>query len=103
MRTKEGITNWFVPFRISKGLSLKFEIIIQAKKEVLDPEARAIQNSLNKYGFTHLDKVEVSKRFVLSFSETEKNPREKAELIAKEHLANPVAETYHITRQAHEQ
>ena len=76
---------------------MKFEVIVQPKKEVLDPEARAIQKSLTGFGFESLKQVEISKRYVLDFagSDQEEGFRQ-AKKMAEDHLANPVAERFAI-------
>lgn len=78
---------------------MDFEIIVEPKKEVLDPEGRTITETLNRVGFTKLAKVEVSKRYLISLEQSEIEDAEKeAHLIASAHLSNPVAETYKIHR-----
>ena len=76
----------------------KYEIIVQLKKEVLDPEGRAIQETLARLGFRALKAVEVSKRYVVELAATEDAPQAAAERIAREFLANPVSETFQVRR-----
>ncbi len=75
---------------------MSFEIIVQLKKEVLDPEGRAIQETLGRLGFSALTGVTVSKRYVLELSGD--GGSELADQIAREYLANPVSETYQIRK-----
>lgn len=77
----------------------KYEIIVQLKKEVLDPEGRAIQETLGRLGFGALKAVEVSKRYVVELASAE-DPQGAAERIAREFLANPVSETFQVRRYA---
>jgi phosphoribosylformylglycinamidine synthase PurS subunit len=77
---------------------MNFEVIVQLKKEVLDPEGRAIQESLGRLGFRALTDAKVSKRYVLSVDEPEAKAKTTIEQIAKEYLANPVSETYEIRK-----
>ena len=77
---------------------MDFEVIVELKKEVLDAEGRAIRESLKRLGHEALKEVKVSKRFVLEVDGGEKNAQERADLIAKEFLANPVSETYKIRK-----
>jgi len=78
---------------------MDFEIIVQPKKEVLDPEGRTITDTLQRIGFKQLEKVEVSKRYLISIEHTDfSEAEEQAHLIASSHLSNPVAETYEIHR-----
>lgn len=77
----------------------KYEIIVQLKKEVLDPEGRAIQETLGRLGFHTLKGVEVSKRYVVEIQpEGSADGTPTAEKIAREFLANPVSETVTIKR-----
>ena len=77
---------------------MNFEVIVQLKQEVLDPEGRAIKESLGRLGLSALRGVNVSKRFVLDIDESAENPEETAKQIANEHLANPVSETFEVRR-----
>ena len=78
---------------------MDFEIIVQPKKEVLDPEGRTITETLQRVGFTNLEKVEVSKRYVVSIEHSDSaEAEEEANVIASAHLSNPVAETYEVHR-----
>ena len=79
---------------------MKFEVVVQLKKEVLDPEGRAIQETLGRLGFNHLKEVETSKRFVLTLEDA--TPAEEAvkmvEKVAHEYLANPVSQSFTINK-----
>lgn len=77
---------------------MKYEITVQLKKEVLDPEGRAIHETMDRLGFNTLKDVTVRKSYVLELDPSEKNPDTVIEEIAKEYLSNPVAETYSIER-----
>lgn len=86
---------------------MTYEIIVQLKKEVLDPEGRAIQETLGRLGFDALRGVTISKRYVLDLEESkfadsvatkDKAGQALAERIAKEFLANPVSETFQIRK-----
>jgi phosphoribosylformylglycinamidine synthase len=79
---------------------LEYEIIVRLKPEVLDPEGRAIQETLARIGFASVKGLQVSKRYVLNLSGAG-DPVEAtalAERIAKEYLANPVSETFQIRK-----
>jgi phosphoribosylformylglycinamidine synthase len=78
---------------------MTYEIIVQLKKEVLDPEGRAIQETLGRLGFRALKGVTVSKRYVVDIDERGDAQAEKlAEQVAREYLANPVSETFAIRK-----
>ncbi len=75
---------------------MTYEVLVQLKQEVLDPEGRAIQESLGRLGFRALRGVAVSKRYVLDLDDHESQAT--AEKIAREYLANPVSETFQIRK-----
>jgi phosphoribosylformylglycinamidine synthase len=77
---------------------MQYQIIVQLKPEVLDPEGRAIKESMNRLGFTHLKQVKVSKRYVLDLDPQDPNPEQTAQKIAGEFLANTVAESFTVER-----
>jgi phosphoribosylformylglycinamidine synthase len=77
---------------------MNFEVIVQLKQEVLDPEGRAIKESLGRLGLSALRGVNVSKRFVLDIDDGVDSPEKTAEMIAHEYLANPVSETFQIRK-----
>ncbi len=72
-----------------------YEIIVETKKEVLDPEGRAVSEALNRVGYEELKSVRVSKRYVLQLeADNSRKARKLADKLAIEHFVNPVAETY---------
>ena len=75
---------------------MEYEVIVELKKEVLDPEGRAIQETLARLGHDHLKTVKVSKRFLVELDEKAKNPESLVNEIAREYLANPVAEVFKV-------
>ena len=77
---------------------MKFEIIVQLKREVLDPEGRAIQETLGRLGFRALKGVTVSKRYEVELEGTEADAQSAVKQIAGEYLANPVSETFEIRK-----
>lgn len=77
---------------------MNYEVTVQLKKEVLDPEGRAIQETLGRLGFRALKAVTVSKRYVLEIEEGGEQGQELADKIAREFLANPVSETFQVRR-----
>ena len=79
---------------------MTYEIIVQLKKEVLDPEGRAIHETLGRLGVREVTGVTVSKRYVIELAGAEA-PDPSTQLvdrIAREYLANPVSETYQIRK-----
>jgi phosphoribosylformylglycinamidine synthase len=77
---------------------MRFEVVVELKAEVLDTEGRAIQSTLARLGHSDLKNVAVSKRFVLELEGGEDEAFQKAQNLAKEHLANPVSETFLVRK-----
>ena len=75
---------------------MKYEVCVELKGEVLDVQGRAICETLQRLGHTDVGAVKVSKRFVIEMAETSKDPRAAVEQVAREFLANSVAETFFI-------
>ena len=77
---------------------MEYEVLVQLKKEVLDPEGRAIRETLTRLGFSGVRDVVVSKRFHLVLDPGTPSPEKVVQEIAKEFLANPVSQTLQIRR-----
>ena len=77
---------------------MEYEVLVQLKGEVLDPEARAIQETLKSQGIEGIADVTVAKRYVISLSKDAQSPDALIADIASRYLANPVAQTFKIKR-----
>ena len=77
---------------------MNFEVIVRLKKEVLDPEGRAIQETLSRLGEKSVKAVTVSKRYVLEVDGSPQSAEELVGRVAKEYLANPVSETFEVRK-----
>lgn len=77
---------------------MEFEVLVQLKGEVLDPEGRAIQETLKSQGIDGVKGVTVAKRYVLAFDPKTANAESAVKDIAERYLANPVAQTYTVKR-----
>lgn len=75
---------------------MKYEVYVELKGDVLDVQGRAIRETLLRLGHTTVSDIKASKRFVVELSNDAKNGRLEVEQIAKEFLANSVAETFFI-------
>lgn len=76
---------------------MRFEIIVRLKPEVLDPEARAIQESLNSKYPDSISHVSMSRRFEVEVNTTKESDGSKlAQEIAQNYLANPVSESFEV-------
>ena len=77
---------------------MKFKVDVRLKPEVLDPEGRAILNSLKNLGHHTIQKVESFKSFILEIDSSESDPQAKAEEIAASVLANPVSHQFTVQK-----
>lgn len=77
---------------------MQYEVLVTLKKEVLDPEGRALQDTLARLGYETLKSVQVAKRYLLEFEDRDHSSQKLAEQIARDYLANPVAETFLVRK-----
>mgnify|MGYP001489920607 FL=1 len=77
---------------------MKSLVKIMPKKGVLDPQGKAIENSLKQLGFSQIKEVTQGKIIEIEIdSDNEKNAREILEKVSNKLLANLVIEDYEIT------
>ena len=76
---------------------MKIKVIVTLKNGVLDPQGKAIQQTLNGMGFSEVNEVRQWKYFDIEVSETdENNAKSKVDEMCKKLLANLVIEDYKI-------
>ena len=76
---------------------MKISLIITLKKDVLDPQGKVIQQTLNGMGFEGISEVRQGKYFEIDTNESDKKKaEEKVEEMCKKLLANLVIENYKI-------
>jgi phosphoribosylformylglycinamidine synthase PurS subunit len=76
---------------------MKISIIITLKKDVLDPQGKVIQQTLNGMGFENINEVRQGKYFEIDTKETDpKKAKDQVEEMCKKLLANLVIENYKI-------
>ncbi len=76
---------------------MKISVIITLKKDVLDPQGKIIQQTLDGMGFNDIDEVRQGKYFEIYTKD--KDPikaKDKVEEMCKKLLANLVIENYKI-------
>ena len=64
----------------SKKNKLKFSVIVILKKDVLDPQGKVVQNTLNNLGMDNLRSIRQGKFFEI---EVDENNEKKAEIKLK--------------------
>ena len=76
---------------------MKIKVIVTLKNGVLDPQGKAIQQTLNGMGFTDVKDVRQGKYFEIDVNENnEENAKNKVDDMCKKLLANLVIEDYKI-------
>ncbi len=76
---------------------MKISIIVTLKKEVLDPQGKVINETLQNMNFQGIKEVRQGKYFEIEVEENDfKKAKIKAEEICKKLLANLVIEEYQI-------
>ena len=76
---------------------MKVQVIITLKKNVLDPQGKIIQQTLDGMGFNNISEVRQGKFFDIEIDEKDqKKAKEKIEDLSKKLLANLVIEDYKI-------
>ena len=76
---------------------MKIKVIVTLKSGVLDPQGKAIQQTLNGMGFANVKEVRQGKYFDIDVDENdEQKAKLSAEEICKKLLANQVIEDFKI-------
>ena len=74
-----------------------FKVIVTPKVGVLDPQGKAIQQTLNSMGFSSINEVKQGKYFNIDVNEKDEiKAKTKVEDMCKKLLANLVIEDYKI-------
>ena len=76
---------------------MKVKVIVTLKNGVLDPQGKAIQQTLNGMSFSNVEEVRQGKFFEINVNESnEAKAKEQVEEMCKKLLANLVIEDYKI-------
>jgi len=76
---------------------MKIKVIVTLKNGVLDPQGKAIQQTLNGMNFVNVNEVRQGKYFEIDVKENdEKKAKSQVEEMCKKLLANLVIEDYKI-------
>ena len=76
---------------------MKVKVIVTLKEGVLDPQGKAIQQTLNGMSFSDVKQVRQGKNFDIDVNiEDEKKAKNKVEEMCKKLLSNLVIEDYKI-------
>ena len=82
-----------------KKNKLKFSVTVTLKKDVLDPQGKVVQNTLQNLGMDSLKNVRQGKYFELEVNENDQAKAEKKiDDMCKKLLANLIIEDYKINK-----
>ena len=83
----------------SKKNKLKFSVTVTLKKDVLDPQGKVVQNTLQNLGMDNLKSVRQGKYFELEINDNDQTQAEKkVDDMCKKLLANLIIEDYKINK-----
>ena len=76
---------------------MKFEIFVTLKKEVLDPQGKAVEGAIQSLGLSNISNIRQGKYFTLDINESDQiKAHAQAEEACKKLLANLIIEEYSI-------
>ena len=82
-----------------KKNKLKFSVTVTLKKDVLDPQGKVVQNTLQNLGMDNLKSVRQGKYFELEVNDKDQVQAEKkVDDMCKKLLANLIIEDYKINK-----
>ena len=80
-------------------MNVKFEVLVQLKPGLLDPQGKAVEGSLPAMGWTNVHGVRVGRHVELTIeADSEQAAQAQAEEMAQRLLSNPVIEDFQILR-----
>tara|TARA_B100001175_G_C18897589_1_gene351788 strand:- start:81 stop:359 length:279 start_codon:yes stop_codon:yes gene_type:complete len=82
-----------------KKNKLKFSVTVTLKKDVLDPQGKVVQNTLQNLGMEKLKSVRQGKYFEIEIDDKDQEKAEgKIDDMCKKLLANLIIENYKINK-----
>ena len=78
-------------------MNVRFEVLVQLKPGLLDPQGKAVEGSLPAMGWTNVSTVRVGRHVELTVdAESEDAARAQVEEMARRLLSNPVIEDFQV-------
>ena len=78
---------------------MKFSVIVTLKKDVLDPQGKFVQQTLQEMGMNTLKELRQGKYFEIEINDSdEKIAQEKVDQMCKKLLANLIIEDFKISK-----
>ena len=78
---------------------MKFSVTVTLKKDVLDPQGKVVQDTLQNLGMNNLKNIRQGKYFEIELNDTDQNKAEKKVAdMCKKLLANLIIEDYKVNK-----
>ena len=78
---------------------MKFSVTVTLKKDVLDPQGKVVQNTLQNLGMDKLISIRQGKYFEIELDDNDQDVAEKkVDDMCKKLLANMIIENYKVTK-----
>ncbi len=78
---------------------MKFSVTVTLKKDVLDPQGKVVQNTLQNMGMSNLKSIRQGKYFEIEIDDKDPNKaKEKVEDMCQKLLANLIIEDYKVDK-----
>ena len=78
---------------------MKFSVTVTLKKDVLDPQGKVVQNTLQNLGMDNLKSIRQGKYFEIELNDNDqKKAEQKVDDMCKKLLANMIIEDYKVTK-----
>ncbi len=82
-----------------KKNKLKFSVTVTLKKDVLDPQGKVVQNTLQNLGMTSLKSLRQGKYFEIEVEDTNQEiAKKKIDEMCEKLLANLIIEDYKVSK-----
>ena len=82
-----------------KKNKLKFSVTVTLKKDVLDPQGKVVQDTLQNLGMNNLKSIRQGKYFEIELNDSDQNKAEKkVDDMCKKLLANLIIENYKVNK-----
>ena len=80
-------------------MNVRFEVLVQLKPGLLDPQGKAVEGSLPALGWTNVSGVRVGRHVELTIeAESEDAAQAQVQEMAARLLSNPVIEEFQVLR-----
>ena len=78
---------------------MKFSVTVTLKKDVLDPQGKVVQNTLQNLGMDNLKSIRQGKYFEVDLTDNDqKKAEKKVDDMCKKLLANLIIEDYKVNK-----